>query len=163
MTGGIPSTNGCSCLDQLQVQKLVQCGGCMVCPEGLNGGIKALLFDSQELLLWNVATVDEPTQDPLLMEVDLNGTESEASPSTRVEDPLSLKGTDFAIHDPMATSLQASPHVVMPENIPSIVQVSHTPSLPTMLRSLEAASISPSPQSQIPSRADPADLIDEVL
>ena len=27
MTDGIPSMNTCSCLDQLQVQKLLQCGG----------------------------------------------------------------------------------------------------------------------------------------
>ena len=48
-------------------------------------------------------------------------------------------------------------------NIPSIVQVSHSPSPPTMLRSPQVASISPTPQSQTPSRADPADVMDEVL
>ena len=51
----------------------------------------------------------------------------------------------------------------MPGNIPSIVQVSHSPSLHTMLRGLEAASILPTPQFQTSSRADPANLTDEVL
>ena len=38
MTDGIPSMNACSCLDQLQVQKLLQCEGWVVFPEGKNGG-----------------------------------------------------------------------------------------------------------------------------
>ena len=29
-------------------------------PERLNGELKALQFDFEELLLWNVAAVDEP-------------------------------------------------------------------------------------------------------
>ena len=82
--------------------------------------------------------------------------ELEALPSTRAEDPLGLKGMDLAIHDVMATCLQVSPYAVMPENIPSITQVSHSPSPPTMPRSLEVASTSPTPQLQAPSRADPA-------
>ena len=143
-------------LDKLQVQKLLQCKGQVVCPKGLNGGLEALLFDFKELPLCDVGTTDEPTQDLPLIEVNLNGMAPEALPSTRAEDPLSLKGTDPAICDLMANSLQAFPHVVMPENIPSIIQVSHSPSLPTMLRSLEVASISPSPQSQTPSRANTA-------
>ena len=61
MTDGIPSTNACGCLDQLQVQKLLQCGGWVVCPEGLNGGLKVLLFDIKELPLWNATTGDELT------------------------------------------------------------------------------------------------------
>ena len=60
MTDGIPSTNPCGHLDQLQMWKLLLCGGKVVCPEGLNGGLKALLFDFEELPLWNVATTDEP-------------------------------------------------------------------------------------------------------
>ena len=114
----------------------------VVCPEGLNGTIKALLFDFEELPPWNVATMDEPTWDLTLIEVDLNSTEPEALPFTRAEDPLGLQGIDSAVPDPMATSSQVSPHVVMPENIPSIVQVSHSPSLPTMPRTPEMASIS---------------------
>ena len=61
-----------------------------------------LLFDFEELLLWNTATVNE---DLNLIEVDLNDTELEAPPSTRAEDPLAMKGMDLAIHDLMATSL----------------------------------------------------------
>ena len=34
-------------------------------------GLKALLFNFEELLLLNVATADEPTHDPPLTEVDL--------------------------------------------------------------------------------------------
>ena len=163
MTDGIPSANTCGHLDQLQVQKLLQCKGQVVCTEGLNGGLKALLFDFKELPLWNVATADEPAQDLPLIEVILNGMAPEAPPSTRAEDPLVMKGMELAICDLMATSLQASPCAVMPENIPSIVQVSHSPSPPTMLRSPEMASISPTPHSQTPTRANPANLMDEVL
>ena len=101
-------------------------------PQGLNGGLKALLFDFEELLLWNVATMDEPAWDPPVIGVDLSSAEPEALPSTRAEDPLGLKGTDSAIPDPMATSSQVSPHAVMPENIPSILQVSHFSSLPNV-------------------------------
>ena len=163
-------------------------------PWGLNGGLKALLFDFKELLLWNVVTTDEPTQDLPLIEVDLSGMEPESTnttplptlflaikpphdiatafnlhlqgalewlqqtspttsapisqhstsgrklpsaalgtlPSTRAADPLSLEGADSAIPDLMTTSSQSSPCVVMPENIPSIIQVSHSPSPPTM-------------------------------
>ena len=61
MTDGIPSMNACSHLDQLQVQKLLQCRGQVVCPKGLNGGLKALLFNFEELQLWNAATMDEAT------------------------------------------------------------------------------------------------------
>ena len=61
MTSGLPSRNACGCLHQLQVWWLQQCRGQVVCPEGLNGSLKALLFDFKELPLWNVANVDEPT------------------------------------------------------------------------------------------------------
>ena len=67
MTDSIPSTNACSHLDQLRVQKLLQCRGQVVCHEGLNGGLKALLFDFKELPLWNLATMDELAQDPPLI------------------------------------------------------------------------------------------------
>ena len=61
MTDGIPSMNACGHLDQLQVWKLLQCSGWVVCPEGLNGSLRGLLFDFEEILFWNVATADEPT------------------------------------------------------------------------------------------------------
>ena len=87
--GGIPSMNVCGHLDQLQVWKLLQCRGWVVCPEGLNGGLKALLFDFKELSLWNVATMDEPTWDPPLIEVDQSGAEPKATNTTPVP-PLFL-------------------------------------------------------------------------
>ena len=89
MTEGLPSMNACSCLSQLQVWKLLQCRGWVVCPEGLNGSLKALLFDFG-VLIWNVANADEPTQDLPMIDVDLSGMEPEVSPSTRIEDPLGL-------------------------------------------------------------------------
>ena len=61
MTDGMPSTNTCGHLHQLQVWKLLQCGGWVVCPEGLNWGLKALLFNFEKLPFWNAAAVDEPT------------------------------------------------------------------------------------------------------
>ena len=61
MTEGLPSMNACGHLNQLQVQRLLQCRGWVVCPEGLNGSFEALLFDFKELSLWNVANMGEPT------------------------------------------------------------------------------------------------------
>ena len=200
MTDGIPSMNACSCLNQLQVWKLLQCRDQVVCPKGLNGGLKALLFDFKELPLWNTGTADESTWDPPLIEVDLSSVEPEAtnitpvpplflaiglpcnittainlclqgavewlqltSPttsapitqhstprrklpsvaSTRATDPLGLEGADLAIPHLMATSSQASSHVATPENIPSIIQISHSPSPPAVQKTLEVASIPP--------------------
>ena len=61
MTGSLPSRNACGHLDQLWVWRLLQCRGQVVCPEGLNGSPKPLLFDFKELPLWNAANADEPT------------------------------------------------------------------------------------------------------
>ena len=60
MTNGMPSTNACGWFHQLQVQKLLQHGSWVVCPEGLNGKLKAVQFTFEELPLWDAATVDEP-------------------------------------------------------------------------------------------------------
>ena len=59
-------------------------------PWGLNGSLKALLFDFKELPLWNAANADEPTQDLPLIDVDWSIVEPKVPPSTRVEDPLRL-------------------------------------------------------------------------
>ena len=75
LTDGIPRMNTSSHLDQLQMWRLLQCRTWVVCIEGLNGGLKALPLDFEELPLWNMATADEPTWDLSLIEVDLNGTE----------------------------------------------------------------------------------------
>ena len=71
MTDGLPSRNGCGCLEHLEVWMLLQCRGQVVCSEGLNAGLEALLFDFKEPPLWDVASMDEPTQDPSFIEVDL--------------------------------------------------------------------------------------------
>ena len=62
----------------------------MVCPEGLNGSLKALQFNFKELLLPNAANAHEPAQDLPMIDVDLSGAEPKVQLSTRVEDPLSL-------------------------------------------------------------------------
>ena len=59
MASGLPCRNTCGCLHQLQVWWLLQCGGQVVCLDGLNGSLKSLLFNFKELLLWNVANMDE--------------------------------------------------------------------------------------------------------
>ena len=96
MTDGMPSKNACSCLDQLQVQKLLYCKGWVVCPEGLNRGLEVLLFDFKDLLLWNAASVDEPTWDLSLTEVDLSSTEPEATNTMPVPPPSPAIGP---LHD----------------------------------------------------------------
>ena len=95
MTGDLPSRNACSHLHQLQVWWLLQCGGWVVCPDGLNGSLKPLLFDFKELPLWSLANVDESAWDPPMTEVDLGNAVPKVSPSTRAEDPhgLNLRGT----------------------------------------------------------------------
>ena len=73
-----------------------------------------------------------------------------ALPSTRVEDLLSFVGMESAIPDPMATSSQVSMGEITPEHASNIIQVSHSPSQPTVSKTLDAASISPIPQFQAP-------------
>ena len=73
-----------------------------------------------------------------------------APPSSQVEDLLCLGGMELAITDPMATSSQASPGEITLEHAPNIVQVSHSPAPPTVLKTLDVASICPSPQSWAP-------------
>ena len=63
----------------------------------------------------------------------------------------------------MANPTQASQQVVTPEDNPSITHISHSPSLPIVPKTLEAASISSIPQSQASPRFGPANLPDKVL
>ena len=158
MTDGIPSMNACSCLDQLQVWRLLQCGGQVVCPEELNGGIKALLLDSEELPLWNATTTDEPAWDLPLIEVDLRfhpPSEQETHSAWRGQTwPSMIWGPPLCRHPHMwshqKTSLASSKSVI------------HHPCLPYWEVQRWPAS-PPTPQSQTPSRANPADLTDEVF
>ena len=207
----------------------------MVCPEGLNGELKAVQFTFEELPLWNVAMTDEPTQDPLLIELDLislqpnsvtitieapttipgttpslaTAVESshditvainqqlqgaleqlqQASPPSQTPDslhsmpkrelPSVALGTlppcevaggpsepneeDPAVPASMASPTQASLWVAMPEDVPSIAHISHSPSLPTMLKIPKGASTFPISQLQASPRACPARLPEEVL
>ena len=80
MTGDLPSWNTCGHLYQLCVWQLLQCGGWMVCPDGLNGGLEPLLFNFKELLLWNVANVGESSRDRSRMDVDIGNAVHVASP-----------------------------------------------------------------------------------
>ena len=68
-----------------------------------------------------------------------------ALPSIWAEDLLSLEGMELVIPDPMATSSQASPSKVTLEHASKTVQVSHSPSLPTISKTLDMASIPSSP------------------
>ena len=72
MTGNLPSQNACGHLHQLCVWQLLQCRSWVVCPDGLNGGLKPLMFDFKELPFWNVASMGESSRDPSLMDVDLD-------------------------------------------------------------------------------------------
>ena len=67
---GKPQMNPSAFHHQLQAWKLLQCGKWVACPGGLNVGLKALVFDFEELLLWNVSTVGEATWDPSVTEMD---------------------------------------------------------------------------------------------
>ena len=74
----------CGLLHQLLAWRLLQCGKWMVCPGGLNTGLKALVFDFDKELLWNIATEGEAIQDPSMIEVDLCSTKPEAISTTPV-------------------------------------------------------------------------------
>ena len=64
MMDGVPSMDTCGWLHQLQVHKLLQHKGKVVCPEGLNGELEALQFTFPELPLWVAAAPGEPFQEP---------------------------------------------------------------------------------------------------
>ena len=70
MKESAPSADACGWLHQLQMCKLLQHEGMVVCPEGLNSEIEALQFTYQELPLWDAATPSEPICEPQLIEVD---------------------------------------------------------------------------------------------
>ena len=80
MTGDLPSQNTCGHLCQLCVWQLLQCRSQVVCPDGLNGGLEALVFNFKELPLWNVASVGEFSRDASMMDVDLGNMVHTASP-----------------------------------------------------------------------------------
>ena len=60
MMDGTPSMDAHGWLHQLQIQKMLQHEGRVVCPEGLNRELEALQFTFPELPLWDAATPSEP-------------------------------------------------------------------------------------------------------
>ena len=126
MTDGLPSRNTCGFLHQLQVWWLQQCGGHVVCSDGLKGSLKPLLFNFKELPLWSMANADESAIDPTMIEVNLV---LEVPPPTRAEDPLglNLRGTleqlwwaphhpplSLAVHHFQDTNTVSSPGISSP-------------------------------------------------
>ena len=65
--------------------------------------------------------------------------------------------------EPLATSSQASQCAAMPDDIPTTVLISHSPSLPPVLKTLTVASITSTPQPGTYLRADPGALSEVVL
>ena len=78
MTDGAPSGESHSFLHQLQVCKLLQHKDIEVCLEGLDGELEASQFTFQKLPLLDAATPGKLTHEPQLIEVDLNGVQSES-------------------------------------------------------------------------------------
>ena len=60
MIDGMPSMDAHGWLHQLQECKLLQHGGKLVCPEGLNGELEAIQFTFPELPLLDMAAPSEP-------------------------------------------------------------------------------------------------------
>ena len=69
-------------LHQLQICKLLQHKGRVVCPEGLNGELEALQFTLPELPLWDAAAPREPFPELQLLEVDLSCVQPEGVTSS---------------------------------------------------------------------------------
>ena len=90
MTSDLPSWNACGCLHYIWMWKLLQCGGQVVCPDGLNGGLEPTMFNFKELPLWNMADAAKSSRDPSMIDVDLGDVICVASSSTQTEDPLGL-------------------------------------------------------------------------
>ena len=120
-------------------------------------------FTFEKLPLWNEATVDEPTWDPLLVELDLSSVQPNIPkkeppsvvlgalpPSEVTESPFGPKQEDPAILTQTTNPSQASLWMVTSKDMPSITHVSHSPSLSTVPKILEAASTFPIPQLQAP-------------
>ena len=220
-----PQRNPCGLLHQLQAWRLLQCGKWVVCLGGLNAGLNALVFDFEELPLWNMVTAGVATRDPSMKEVDLCSMKPKAISTTLVphlfstikpqpnitktlnlhiqgaldrlqwtfpttsipifqhstprrklplvalgapptmgaEDPLGLERADLATPKPLATSSWVLQHMAMPEDIPTTVPISHSPSPTPASQTLTAASIPSTPWSGTHPRAGPGILSEEVL
>ena len=82
MTSDLPSQNACVCLHQICMWQLLQCGGWVVCLDGLNGGLEPLMFNFKGLPLWNMADMARSSKNPSMMDVDLGNTIHVAFSST---------------------------------------------------------------------------------
>ena len=119
---GKPQRNTCSFLHQLQAWKLLQSREWVVCPVGLNAGLDALVFEFMELLLWDMATMGEATQNPTMIEVDLCCMPPEAmsnipSPShvsTSATYPTITKALNLHTEGVLKQVQQTSPTISMP-------------------------------------------------
>ena len=85
--------------------------GWVVCPEGLNGELEALQFTFQELPLWNAAAMDEPTWDPLLIELDLGSVQPNSVKTT-----IQIPTTTPVLSPSPATSVEPSHDITMAIN-----------------------------------------------
>ena len=86
MMDGMPGTDAHGWLHQLQVCKLLQWREEVVCPEGLNGDLKALQFSFPELPLWDAAAPSKPFREPWFLEMDLTHVQPEGM-TTAIQAP----------------------------------------------------------------------------
>ena len=82
LTDGVPRMDTCSQLHQLQIWKLLQHEGKIVCPEGLNGELESLQLTFPELPIWDTATPSEHFLELQLLEVDLHSAQPEGMTTT---------------------------------------------------------------------------------
>ena len=87
MTDGMPNTDACGWLHQLQVCKLLQHRKKVVCPEALNGDLETLQFTFLELPLWDATTPGKPFKEPCFIEVDLSHVQPEGM-TIAIQDPI---------------------------------------------------------------------------
>ena len=65
------SRNACRCVCQLQVCKLLQYGGHVVCPKGLNGGLEPVLLSVPQQPIRDMNTISRLVCKSLWLQVDL--------------------------------------------------------------------------------------------
>ena len=63
--------SACRYLCQLQVQRLLQCGSHVVCPESLNWGLEPVQLSILQPHMWDMNTLGGPVHRSLLLQVDL--------------------------------------------------------------------------------------------
>ena len=134
MTGDLPSQSTCGHLHQIHMWQLLQCGGQVVCPDGLNGGLEPLVFNFKELPLWNVADMARSSKDPSMMDVDLGNAIHVASSSTQMDDCLGLTSRGTMEQLPLVSL--AAPHFPLQYLTSRTQTPSSTPGAPPTENSL---------------------------